>query len=71
MQFDISNKKLRKLRTDRETTKHRLRTDPMTGTGALAGLGKNVNTQFQVKICDTFHCDLQDITEHTEEGVGK
>ena len=67
----VSYKKLWKLLIDRDMTRTQLRKEAKISTGALAKLGKNenVNTEILVKICNTLHCDLNDIMELTEEGV--
>ena len=61
----ISYNKLWKLLIDKGMNKKGLRERAELSTGTIAKLGKNENvtTDILLKICNTLHCELEDIME--------
>lgn len=65
--MSVSYNRLWKLLIDKNMSKTQLIRDAQISTNAMAHLGKNedVRVEVLVKICETLHCNMDDIMEIT------
>lgn len=70
--MSVRYNRLWKMLIDKGMTKTEMRIKSGISTGALAKLGKNenVNTEILVKICKVLECNIEDIMEIVEDGIG-